>query len=161
MAMVKSAQVFYLLASTLFFEGNFMLNIKRILLSVCAAFYAVNASAEVVVIVHPSNNEVVEVQDIKKIYFGKSTAFPSGKKAVPLNLKKGDKVRKEFLEGTLEKKPSQFASIWSRLVFSGRSKPPKTISAEQMIKIVSSDPSSIGYIDAASVTSDVKVIYRK
>ena len=123
------------------------------------ALASVNAFAEVSVIVHKSNAASVSVDEIKRIFLGKSKKFSDGASAVPINLSSSVAVRSDFDDAALGKSTNQTKAYWSKLVFSGKGNPPKEVSSTaEMLDLISKNPSLIGYVDSASVTGDVKVV---
>ena len=137
---------------------NYIKKISQIAI-VSLALLSANAFAEVSVIVHKSNAASVSVDEIKRIFLGKSKKFSDGASAVPINLSASVAVRSEFDDAALSKSTNQTKAYWSKLVFSGKGNPPKEVSSmAEMIELVSKNPSLIGYVDSASVTGDVKVV---
>jgi len=117
------------------------------------------ASAEVAVIVNASNDSTISIDDIKRIYLGKSRTFTNGSPVIAINLGKADQTRQSFESHVLKKSASQVKAYWSKLVFTGKGTPPKEVSSvEEMVKLVKENPAVIGYIDSKFVTSEVKVI---
>ena len=117
------------------------------------------AYSEVTVIVHPSNAAALDQKSISKIFLGKSSSFPGGGKAVPINLAEGNATTNEFNDKVLGKKSSQLKSYWSKLVFTGKGTPPKEVGSDQdVIDLVSKNPNIIGYVTSGVETGDVKVV---
>lgn len=117
------------------------------------------ASAEVAVIVHPSNNATLDQAEITRLFTGRGAAFSSGAKATPLNLADSAPARGEFDSKVLGKSSSQMKAYWSKLVFTGKGTPPKELGSDaEIVDLVSQNPNVIGYIDKASVTDKVKVL---
>lgn len=115
--------------------------------------------AEQVIIVHPENNSSLSKKEIKRLYLAKMKSFPNGVTALPLNHKESSDSRKTFDKTVLGKSPSQIKSYWAKLVFTGKATPLKEVlSDDEIIKLVSINPSAIGYIDSSNVTDEVKVI---
>lgn len=116
--------------------------------------------AEIAVIVSSGNaNASISSADISKVFLGKSKSFPNGTQAIPVDQNDGNPAREEFNSKVLEKSESQLKSYWSRLIFTGKGKPPTQLADDAAVKAaVSADPSMIGYIDAASVDGSVKVV---
>ncbi len=120
---------------------------------------ATMAQAEIAVIVNPANADTLSDADIKKLFLGMSIQFPGGGSATPLNLPADDPGRDQFNDKVLNKSSQQLKSYWSKLIFTGKGKPPQEAGSNaEMISKVSSDTSAIGYIDASAVTPEVKVI---
>ncbi|WP_306519760.1 phosphate ABC transporter substrate-binding protein [Rheinheimera sp.] len=116
------------------------------------------AFAEVAVIVHPSNNNALDEATVSKIFLGREKSFADGKSVVPLSLNEGASASTAFNDAVLKKSSSQLKAYWSKLVFTGKGTPPKEIASdEEMIKLVATNPSVIGYVDASKVDASVKV----
>ena len=117
--------------------------------------------AEVVVIVNPAIADSAGKEDIAKLYLGKTTSLPGGTKVSPVNLESGNAVRDEFNDSALGKSDSQLKSYWSRLIFTGKAKPPKDLGSEaEVIEYVKNNSDGLGYVSPASVTGDVKELAR-
>lgn len=140
------------------------MNRAKALLALVAALGAFVASgaaaADVAIIVHPDNaNASLSEADFTRIYLGRKDTFPDGSRAVPVNLAADDAVRAAMEQDMLHKSPSQMKAYWTKLMFTGEGTPPEEVAdASAMLKRVAGDPNAIGYVDAAAVTSDVKVI---
>ena len=115
-------------------------------------------SAEMVVIVHPSNGSEITKENVRKIYLGKTKSFLNNTKAIPIELSVGE-LRKEFLRIVLRKSEGQINSYWARMLFTGRTTPPKDFDTQEEIKLlVAKNPSTIGFIDSSLVDETVKVV---
>ena len=117
--------------------------------------------AEISVIVNNDNASRLDEKLVKRIYLGKAKSFPAGGKVTALTLKDDAPVSEAFRQNVLKKSNSQYKSHWSKLAFTGKGTPPTEVSSEsEMISTVKSDVTAIGFVDSASVTSDVKVVAR-
>jgi len=122
-------------------------------------FLSAFASAEVEVIVHPSNGAALDQDAIQRIFLGKTRAFPGGGEAVAISAKEGSPEEAEFTEKVLSKSPKQLKAYWAKMVFTGKGKPPRQIdSAAEMVKLISANPNLIGFIPAGTGGSGVKVV---
>lgn len=119
---------------------------------------AMPTHAEVAVIIHPSNTAAVSDTDIKNFYLGRQKTFSSGDTAVLLSLSEGEASRSEFNNKVLSKTDAQLKAFWSKVLFTGKGTPPKDVSQAELLKLVASNPNMIGFVDAAAVTADVKVV---
>ena len=131
------------------------------LLFLVSVLTATQVSAEILVIVNKSNNmRSISAQDLKNIYLGKSKKFPNGKRVEPLNLDY-DGTREKFEAKILGKNKSALGRYWSKRIFTGKGKPPKSIGDDRdMVEKVSRSVNAIGYVKAGQATNKVKVIYR-
>lgn len=127
-------------------------------LIVVSLFISQLAFAEVAVIVHPSNANALDEAAVSKIFLGREKSFADGKSVVPLSLAESAPASTAFNDAVLKKSSSQLKAYWSKLVFTGKGTPPKEIATdEEMIKLVATNPSVIGYVDASKVDASVKV----
>lgn len=135
-----------------------MTYIKKIIF-IFVLFACFKVSAELVVIVHPSNNASFEQSDISKLFLGKSKSFSDGGQAVPINQEESSAVRNGFDEKVLSRSGSQLKAYWSKLIFTGKGSPPKEVSNDaQVIDLVSKNPSMIGYVAVSSLNDSVKSV---
>jgi len=89
---------------------------------------------------------------------GKSKKFPGGSLALPIDIKSGD-VKAEFTRKVLGKSESQIKAYWSKLLFTGKGRAPQVVDSDaDVLDLVSSNPSIIGYVNENSVKDNVKVI---
>ena len=130
---------------------------KNVFLLACLLLSGI-ASAEIAVIVHPSNANALDKTAITRIYTGKAKSFPNGEQAVPVNQADGP-TTEAFNKSVLNKSTNQLRAYWSKLIFTGKGAPPKVVNSEaEVMELVSSNPNIIGYVDAASVNGSVKVV---
>lgn len=117
------------------------------------------ASAEVVMVVHPSNADAIDAKTVQRIFLGKEKKFPGGSEATPINQVAESGVRADFDTSIIGRSSAQVSAYWSKLVFTGKGVPPTEVADDAaVIAAVAADPSAIGYVDSASVTGDVKAI---
>ena len=115
--------------------------------------------AEVAIIVHPSNNNSLDENSIKRIFLGKNKKFDNGNKIIPMNQNQGANARTEFGKKVLSKSDSQLKAYWSKLIFTGKGTPPDEKSNDaEILKFIANTPDAIGYIDASAVDDSVKVV---
>lgn len=127
-------------------------------LSLCAGA----AAADVVAVVSAknpvatttlSNNQVVD------IFLGKVSRFPDGSQAVPVDQAEGSAAREEFYLKFTGKSAAQLKAHWSKIIFTGRGKPPREVANSiEVKKLLAKDPNAIGYIEQSLVDSSVKVL---
>ncbi len=125
-----------------------------ILILLCPCTYA-----DIVVIVHPSNDSTITPKTIENIYLGKTRKFPNGQKAVPISLLRSADETVAFTEFYLQKTGNQLRSYWARMLFAGEGSPPiEYEDSEAIKKLVASNPEYIGFISADTVDNSVKVV---
>ena len=132
---------------------------SKLLLCTSVFFLSFSSIADVAVVVNSTNADIIDDSDIARIFMGKMKAFPSGGSIEPINSVSGSAVRSEFEEKVLNKSSSQMKAYWSKLIFSGRSKPPTELGSDaEVLKHIAANAGAIGYVDAASVDASVKVL---
>jgi ABC-type phosphate transport system substrate-binding protein len=119
------------------------------------------ATADVVAIVSSKSAiSSLSKSQVTDIFLGKVSRFPNGSVAIPFDLAENLPERSEFYEKLVGKSPAQIKAYWSRIIFTGRGEPPKTVSSDvQMKKRIAEDPNAIGYIDSKLVDASVRVLF--
>lgn len=136
--------------------------LKRTLASIfLTSAVSVSALAEVAVIVHPGNSAAIDADAVERIFLGKKSQFPGGAEALPINIESGGAVD-EFNNKVLGRSTAQVKSFWSKQIFTGKGTPPKEVASDaSVIDLIKNNKNAIGYVDAANVTGDVKVVFTK
>ena len=117
------------------------------------------SNAGVAIIVNQNNNNQLDEAEVRRIFLGKSRAFPDGSDVRPLDLSSGSEVRSLFISKVLKKSEGNLNAYWARMLFSSKATPPKVISKQEDVKkLVAENAQMIGYIDAALVDDSVRVL---
>lgn len=126
-----------------------------------ACLFSPPVFSEPVVIVHPSNTSSLSPQEIKNIYLGKIKTFSDGQIAMPLMLEVNSKEIGDFLKDIVKKKPNQWNSYWAKKTFTQGLIPPKNLTNDEIITLVSTNPNTIGVIKQGTENNRVKVVFPK
>lgn len=121
------------------------------------------ANAGIAVIAHPSVTAgALTVEQVSQLFMGRAKSLPDGTVVTPIDLAEGAPARVQFVERVLGKNEQQLRSYWSRMIFTGKGQPPRSVnSAAEVVKMVASTPGFIGYVDAKDVAAGkVKVLYQ-
>jgi hypothetical protein len=119
--------------------------------AVCADIVAVVSSQSPIATL--SKNQVID------IFLGRRTRFPDGSTAIPIDQAEGSAARVEFYTRFADMSPAQVKAFWSKIIFTGRGQPPKTVASSlEAKKLLIADSSTIGYIDRSLVDSSVRVV---
>ena len=117
------------------------------------------SSAGVAVIVHPSNGNSMDTAAVSDLFLGKASHFGDGSVAVPIDQSDDSDVKVTFYQKATGKDLSQLNAYWSRLIFTGKGKPPKSVDDDyEVVDLIANNPNMIGYVDSGSVTGSVKVL---
>lgn len=118
------------------------------------------ARAEIAVITNP-NTQVIGLsrETIADIYLGKRKTYPNGSRVKPVDQSSNSPVRQKFYRSVVKMSDSEVNRYWAKLKFTGKGKPPRTITGDEAVKNwVASNPGAIGYIDGKYLDKSVKVI---
>jgi len=98
-------------------------------------------------------------EQVTDIFLGKTTRFPDGAPAVPIDQAEGSPARDEFYATFANKSPAQLKAHWTKIIFTGRGQPPKSVSnSVEVRKLIAANPQAISYIERSAVDSTVKVL---
>ena len=113
----------------------------------------------VVVVSATSSASKLDKEQVANLFLGKSSSYPDGSAAVPIEQTDGAPAHDEFHKSVTEKSASQLKSYWSKMIFSGKGTAPKEVASNaELLKLLASNPAMIGYIDKTAVDKSVKVI---
>jgi ABC-type phosphate transport system substrate-binding protein len=117
-------------------------------------------AADFKVIVNASNERrQISKKELANIFLKKIKAWEDGSPIVVVEQELTRPVRAGFTSAVHGKSLSAIKSFWWQQVFSGRDVPPvEKPSDREIVAFVKGNPGAIGYIDAASDSSGVKVI---
>jgi hypothetical protein len=117
-------------------------------------------SADVVAVVSSKSAiTTLSKNQLMDIFFGRTTSFPDGSHAVPIDQTEGSALRDEFYSRIAGMSPAQVKAFWSKIIFTGRGQPPKTVATSlEAKKLLVENPNTISYIDQSLVDSSVRVV---
>lgn len=143
----------------MFFKNASLIKVLASLIFITGISFSAISHASLVVIVHPDNPiSSLPNASIRKIFLRKVKSFPDGSSSKPAELELGE-TREEFNASILKKTESSLSSYWARMLFSGKSRPPKQFNnPEELKSYVASHPDAIGYIDSSFADSSVKIV---
>lgn len=130
---------------------------------VCALALNLAASAvcaQVVVVVSAENSvDSLTDSQLADIYLGRSSRFPNGGPAVPIDQSEKAANYAEFYLNYLGRTPAQIRAHWSKLIFTGRGQPPQSVKNDsEMADVVANNPDAIGYLDSELVDDRLQVV---
>jgi ABC-type phosphate transport system substrate-binding protein len=136
---------------------------KWLLLAAVAALLAgagLSAQAALAIIAHPSNPLAgISADDAERIYLSKTSEFPNGRRAAPVDQSAGSAARARFCKSVLKRTEDELQVYWSKVMFSGKGQPPREVGDDAAVRAwVAGNPDAIGYIDGKFVDGSVKVL---
>ena len=138
--------------------------IKRILMTVLLSLplfaSAQSVNAEELAVIVSKNSPVTSLTEVEvqQIFSGQMRSV-GGNAMQTLDLPGGDPLRDAFYQQLLSRSPDQMRSHWARLIFTGKARPPREVNGPlEMLTMIESSDSFVGYIPAANVTDKVRVL---
>lgn len=93
------------------------------------------------------------------IFLGKTSRFPDGTQAVPIDQAEDSPQRDRFYQQFTGKSPAQVKAHWSKILFTGRGQPPKQVPGSAEAKrAIADNPNAIGYIEPRLVDDSVRIV---
>lgn len=122
--------------------------------------FAGPVQADVVVVVSARSTLVaLSREQTADLFLGKAVRLPDGEPAAPVDLPEGSPLRDEFYQAYAGRTPAQVKALWSRIIFTGRGRPPPELPDSAAVKpFVAANPQAIGYIDRAALDASVKML---
>jgi ABC-type phosphate transport system substrate-binding protein len=139
------------------------MTVRRLLLFAMTGFWltCAGARADDVVAVVSAKSPLTSLNSsaVADIFLGKTSRFPDGSLAVPIDLNEDSPAREKFYAQLTGKSPAQMKAHWSKIIFTGRGQPPRQVASNaEAKKAIAENPNAIGYIDASQVDASVKVL---
>jgi hypothetical protein len=113
------------------------------------------------VVAHPDTPKLDE-QTLQRVYLGKVVEI-GNRPIIPVNLQKGNSLRKAFMEQVLAHPDDKFIAYWTVRRYIGQGTPPREFSTvEEQIEFLRTTPGAVGYVqDAASLKPGLRVVLKK
>jgi len=122
--------------------------------------YAAPAIAEPVIVVNARSSVTQLSQDeVVNIFLGRYRRFPGGGAATPIDQPEGTPLRAEFYRKLVNKDLDQINAYWSRLIFSGKTSPPRSAeNTAEVLRLLSANPGGIAYIERNLLDSRFRIV---
>ena len=118
------------------------------------------AHAELVVVVNPKSGvDKLSRDEVTNIFLGRFRQLPGGMAAQPIDLPTAQGEKASFYRLLVNKELAEINAYWARLVFSGRTSPPRLGGGnEDVLRYVAATPGGIGYLDRSKTDSRVRIV---
>lgn len=119
------------------------------------------STADTVVVVVSADSPVTEISPLHlaDLYLGRTTRFPNGEPAEPIDQETTSAARADFYQRYLGRSLAEIKAHWSRLIFTGRGRPPRDVpTGEDVRRLVAENPAAIGYIERRLVDGSVRIV---
>lgn len=131
-----------------------------LLSSALSGLLGLTAIADPVVVVNANSNiERLSRDEIINIFLGRYRKLPSGDLALPIDQPENSALRAEFYRKLVNKDLNEINAYWSRLIFSGKTSPPrKTETATEVQTWLSANPGAVAYIERTQVDRRHRIV---
>jgi hypothetical protein len=104
----------------------------------------------------------LDEQTLQRVYLGKVVEI-GDRPIIPVNLPKGNTLRKAFMEQVLAHPDDKFIAYWTVRRYIGQGTPPREFSTvEEQIEFLRTTPGAVGYVqDVASLKPGLRVVLKK
>ncbi|MET0282739.1 MAG: phosphate ABC transporter substrate-binding protein [Steroidobacteraceae bacterium] len=134
------------------------LEATAIALALSLAAQVVHADVVAVVSARSSVTSLSRIQ-VADIFLGRSARLPDGRTVVPVDQAEGTSARDEFYARFTGKSPAQIKAYWSKIIFTGRGLPPRTVRNDvEVKKLLAGNPDAIGYIERLEIDANVRAV---
>jgi hypothetical protein len=132
-----------------------------VLAPVLAICVACPARAELMVVAGvDSGLAALSRADVVNIFMGRLRVLPDGRDAHPLDAPADSVERATFYRRLLGKGQQEIRAYWARLVFSGRTAPPRERPPGRSLQAeLDADPQAIAYVERRDLTRRMIVLY--
>lgn len=131
------------------------------ILLVCSPALAEPALNDLVLIANADSGiEHLTKREVINIYLGRYRRLDTGSTAEPIDLSSKTDTKALFYRLLVDKNLAEINAYWSRLVFSGKTRPPQQVdNVDKVLEMVGHNRNALGYIDRASVNSKVIIVF--
>lgn len=139
-----------------------MKTLRSFLLTLLIAICASTANAgDWVLIANPKSGIARLSQDeVTNIYLGRYRRLASGVTAEPIDQPADSSLKASFYRQLVDKNLAEISAYWARLVFSGKTRPPRVVaSEEEAVQFVSRNIDALAYVDKARVDGRVSIVF--
>jgi ABC-type phosphate transport system substrate-binding protein len=78
---------------------------------------------------------------------------------VPLDQAEGSATREEFYLKFTGKSPAQVKAFWSKVIFTGRGRPPRALANDAaVVRALRDNPGAIGYVERDAVDATARIL---
>ena len=121
---------------------------------------SVSAQAQLVVVIYPKSGvDKLSRAEVTNIFLGRFRQLPGGVAAQPVDLPASQGEKAGFYRALVNKELPEINAYWARLVFSGRTSPPRQgLGNEDVLRYVATTPGGIGYLERSKVDSRVRIV---
>jgi len=140
-----------------------LIGILTLLVSLAGGMRFASADGEEIAIIVHKHNGIAPMNraQLSALFRAKSTEFPGGGRAAPVNLSADSTVRQEFDFSVLGMRPDEVERFWlDSKIRSGVGSPRKLSGPDAVLRYVAGDEAGIGYVARSDTNDSVRVVAR-
>ncbi|NVK57381.1 MAG: hypothetical protein HWE26_17390 [Alteromonadaceae bacterium] len=119
-----------------------------------------NDSEIVVAVAKSSRIDNISKRELIDVFMGRFDVLENGERVQPVDYSGNSSLRWSFYKRLVGKNQKQINAYWSRLVFSGRAKPPVLVeSVEQSVQFILKNPAGLAYFPAGRVSKEMRIVH--
>lgn len=117
--------------------------------------------ADMVVVVNArAGVDALSREQVVNIFLGRYRLLPGGLAAQPIDHPDMAGERARFYRLLVDKSPSEIDAYWARLIFSGKTPPPRRpLSAQEHIAWLLRDRGAVAYMDRQQVDARLRIVH--
>jgi ABC-type phosphate transport system substrate-binding protein len=120
---------------------------------ILAVFTGTNVQADEIVAITNLAATPISKQQIVDLFLGRVSGW------TPIDQAEDSGIYVDFYKKATGRDTAQVKAIWSRIVFTGRGRPPKQLPDSAAVKkAIAANPNAVGYIKKSAVDASVKVV---
>jgi hypothetical protein len=100
----------------------------------------------------------ISPDELREVYLRRQRVWPTGGRAVPINLPADHPARRRFSELVLGRAPNDLVSYWNSRYFEGVTPPAVVRSVAAVRAYVAAEPDAIAYLPLADVDDGCRVV---
>lgn len=142
------------------FSAAGSVHIGALLLAAVGCLVSPAAAAEIVIVVS-ANSAITKLSDneIADVFLGKLSRLPDGTPVSPLDQSEGSTARNEFYLRFTGKSPAQVKAFWSKVIFTGRGRPPRMLPNDaEVLRALRDNRTAIGYVSRSSIDAGSRIL---
>lgn len=120
---------------------------SRFVAVVSTALLSCAGATAAVLVVANAETPALDVDTLQRIYLGKVVEV-NGRVVTPVNLSKGTRLRKDFMDTFLTQDDEKFIAYWTVRRYIGKGTPPREFeTVEKELEFLRATPGAVGYVD--------------
>jgi len=112
-----------------------------------------------IIVAKTATQGTLDTEQLAQMYLRKTRFWNDGTRAIPVNLPAAHPLRLAFSRLVLGALPEDQEAYWNEQYFHGIAPPFVLDSEEAVVQFVATTPGAIGYVNEATVTNSLRVLF--